>query len=95
MAKQALAEPEPHQAHTTAFTTNNMEPLIQLKYVVASVVYSFIGVIILVISFWIIEKVTPDNLWKELLEKQNIALAIMAAAFMLSIAIIIASAVHG
>lgn len=72
-----------------------MEPLIQLKYVVASVVYSLIGVIILVISFWIIEKVTPDNLWKELLEKQNVALAIMAAAFMLAIAIIIASAVHG
>ena len=72
-----------------------MEPLIQLKYIIASVVYSLIGVIILVVSFWIIEKATPDNLWKELLEKQNIALAIMAAAFMLSIAIIIASAVHG
>ena len=72
-----------------------MESLIELKYVVASIVYSMIGVIILVISFWVIEKITPDNLWRELLEDQNIALAIMAAAFMLSIAIIIASAIHG
>lgn len=72
-----------------------MESLLNMKYVVASVVYSFIGVIVLIVAFYIIEKITPDNLWRELLEKQNVALAIMAAAFMLSIAIIIASAVHG
>lgn len=72
-----------------------MESLIQLKYIVASVVYSMIGVIILVVSFWVIEKITPDNLWRELLQNRNVALAIMAAAFMLSIAIIIASAIHG
>lgn len=72
-----------------------MESLINFKYVIASVLYSFIGVVILVISFYIIEKITPDNLWRELLEKRNVALAIVAAAFMLSIAMIIASAIHG
>jgi len=71
-----------------------MNELIQMKYVVASILYSFIGVAILVISFWIIERITPENLWKELVEKKNTAIAIMAAAFMLSIAIIIASAIH-
>lgn len=71
-----------------------MNELIQMKYVVASILYSFIGVAILVISFWIIEKITPENLWKELVEKRNMAIAVMAAAFMLSIAIIIASAIH-
>ena len=71
-----------------------MNDLIQMKYVVASILYSFIGVAILVISFWIIEKISPENLWKELVEKRNMAIAIMAAAFMISIAIIIASAIH-
>jgi putative membrane protein len=69
--------------------------LINLKYVVNSVVFSFIGIAVLFIAFWIIERITPENLWKEILEKQNIALAILAAAFMLAMSIIIASAIHG
>lgn len=66
-----------------------------MKYVVASVVYSLIGVVVLLVCFIIIEKVSPQNLWREIIEKQNIALSIMAAAFMLAIAIIISSAIHG
>jgi len=72
-----------------------MENYFNIKYIFASVVYSFIGIAILMISFWIIEKITPENLWKEILVNKNNALAIMAAGFMLAIAIIIASAIHG
>lgn len=72
-----------------------MEPLINLKYVIASLVYSLIGILILVITFWAVEKATPDNLWKEILEKQNKALAIIFGAFIIAIAIIIASAIQG
>lgn len=68
---------------------------LNMKYIVASLVYSFIGILILLVSFVIIEKVTPENLWKEIIEKKNIALAILAAAFMIAIAIIISSAIHG
>ncbi len=71
-----------------------MNELIQMKYVIASILYSFIGIAILFVSFWIIEKVTPENLWKELIEKKNMAIAVVAAAFMIAIAIIIASAIH-
>ncbi len=69
--------------------------MINMKYVVASVVYSFLGIAVLVISFVVVEKITPQNLWKEIVEKQNKALAIMAAAFMIAIAMIISSAIHG
>jgi len=72
-----------------------MENYFNIKYIMASVVYSFIGIAILMISFWVIEKITPENLWKEILVNKNNALAIMAAGFMLAIAIIIASAIHG
>lgn len=70
-----------------------MEEL-RLKYILGSVVYSFIGIFILLIVFVIIEKLTPENLWKEILEKRNMALAIMAAALMIAVAIIISSAIH-
>lgn len=72
-----------------------MENLFSVKYIISSILYSLIGIVILIVSFWIIEKITPENLWKEIIEKQNTALAIMAAAFMLAMAIIIASAIHG
>jgi len=66
----------------------------EFKYIMASIVFSFIGIAILGICFWIFEKVTPENLWKEIIEKQNVALAIVSAAFMIAIAIIIGSAIH-
>jgi putative membrane protein len=63
--------------------------------VLNSILYSFLGIAILVVAFVIVEVITPKhNLWKEVVEKQNMALAIVAGFFMLSIAIIIASAVH-
>lgn len=68
---------------------------LNMKYVVASLVYSFLGIFILLVCFVIIEKITPENLWKEIIEKKNIALAILAAAFMIAVAIIISSAIHG
>lgn len=66
----------------------------EYKYIIASIVYSLIGIAILGISFWIFEKVTPENVWKEIIEKQNVALAIVSAAFMIAISLIIASAIH-
>ena len=66
----------------------------EYKYIIASIVYSLIGIAILGISFWIFEKITPENVWKEIIEKQNTALAIVCAAFMIAIALIISSAIH-
>jgi len=64
-------------------------------YVLNALVYAFLGCSIFLLVFWIVEKVTPENLWNEVLEERNVALAIMAAGFMLSISLIIASAIHG
>jgi putative membrane protein len=72
-----------------------MQDIINMKYVAGAFLYSFIGVFILIISFWIIEKITPEDLWKEILVKQNKALAIIAAAFIVAISVIVASAIHG
>ena len=69
--------------------------VLQTKYIIASLVYSFIGIIVLVVCFVIIEKLTPQNLWLEIIEKRNMALAMIAAALIIAVAIIISSAIHG
>lgn len=67
---------------------------ILMDHVIASVVFSLLGIAVLVITFFIVEKITPQKLWKEVIEKNNTAVAMMASAFILAMAIIIASAMH-
>ena len=63
--------------------------------IIASIVYSLLGIGILVAVFMLVEVLTPKhNIRREILEKNNIALAILAGFFMLSMALIIASAIH-
>ncbi|MBL7836097.1 MAG: DUF350 domain-containing protein [Bacteroidetes bacterium] len=71
-----------------------MENYIHIKAIIASVAFSLIGTVLLLVMFWIVEKLTPENIWKEILVNQNKALAIVIGAFVLAIGIIIASAIH-
>ncbi|HXM33145.1 MAG TPA: DUF350 domain-containing protein [Chthoniobacterales bacterium] len=59
-----------------------------------SVLYAFLGVILFVALFVIIDKVTPYHLWRELVEKQNTALAIVVGFTALGICVIVAAAIH-
>jgi uncharacterized membrane protein YjfL (UPF0719 family) len=62
--------------------------------VAATVIYSVIGVAVFWLSFIIIDKITPYDLWKEIVEERNVALAAVVAAMCLGIAIIVAAAIH-
>ncbi len=72
-----------------------MEPLINIKYIISALVFSGIGLVVLAIAFFVFDKLTPGDLWKEIVEKHNVALAITVGAMTLAIAQIIASAIHG
>ncbi len=65
------------------------------KPLIASIIFSLIGIVILIVTFFIVEKIAPENLWKEIVQNKNNALAIMAGAFMIAIAMIISAALHG
>lgn len=67
---------------------------IQLANVVNAVVYAAIGIVIFALAFVVIDKVTPYNLWKEIVQEHNTALAILLGVMSLGICVIIASAVH-
>jgi len=62
---------------------------------IGSLVYSFLGVAFMVLAFIVIDRLTPYNLWKELIENRNQSLATVVAAMTLAIAIIVAAAIHG
>ena len=69
--------------------------LINPQFLINSLVYSILGVIVFLVSFVIIDKITPYNLWRQLVEEKNVALAIVVGAMCLGIAIIVAASVHG
>ncbi|MBY0464977.1 MAG: DUF350 domain-containing protein [Burkholderiales bacterium] len=60
-----------------------------------SILFALLGVIVFWVSFIIIDKLTPYNLWEELVEKQNMALGMVVAAMSLGISLIVAAAIHG
>lgn len=60
-----------------------------------SILFALIGVVIFWVSFLIIDKITPYDLWQEIVEKQNLALAVVVASTALGICIIVAAAIHG
>ena len=61
---------------------------------VGSVVFALIGVAIFWICFVIIDKLTPYDLWAEIVERKNTALAIVVGAMCIAIGMIVASAIH-
>jgi len=63
--------------------------------IVGSIMFALIGVAIFWITFVIIDKLTPYDLWGEIIEKKNVALAIVVGAMCIAIGMIVAAAVHG
>lgn len=69
--------------------------MLTLDTFLASLAYSLLGIVVFVIAFVVIDILTPAKLQVEIVENRNTAVAILAGAGALSIAIIIAAAIHG
>jgi uncharacterized membrane protein YjfL (UPF0719 family) len=66
-----------------------------LNPVLASVVYSVIGAVILCIAMWVTTRIIPFSVKKEIEEDQNTALGIILAAIILGLSLIISAAIQG
>ena len=64
-------------------------------YLLNAVLYAVLGIIIFVGAFALIDKMTPYDLWAEIVEQKNVALAIMVGAMSIGVCIIIAAAMVG
>jgi putative membrane protein len=62
---------------------------------VGSLVYSVLGVVFVIVAFIVIDRLTPYDLWKELVENRNQAVATVVAAMCIAVAIIVAAAIVG
>jgi len=69
----------------------DLKPLAMLS----TVIYSVIGLVVFAVSLFIMSKVTPFSIAKEIGEDQNVALAIIIGSVFISLAIIIQSAIRG
>ena len=62
---------------------------------ISSVVFAGIGVVVFAAAFWLITKIAPFSIRKEIEEDQNTSLGIIIAGVLIGIALIISAAVHG
>jgi uncharacterized membrane protein YjfL (UPF0719 family) len=69
--------------------------IINSNSIINAVVFSSIGLFLFIFGFWFVDRITPYQLWKEVVEEKNVALAIVVGAVSLGICNIIASAIHG
>lgn len=66
-----------------------------LNAVLSSLIFTVIGVFFFGVSFWIIDRVTPFSIRKEIEDDQNTALGIVIGSVILGIALIISAAMQG
>jgi uncharacterized membrane protein YjfL (UPF0719 family) len=66
-----------------------------MTIILDTLAYSAVGIVLFVVSFIILDLLTPGKLWEEIEQKQNTAVAIFAGAIAIGIAIIVAASVHG
>ena len=72
-----------------------MKELLNPAYIVAALLYSVMGLAVFAATFVAVDKLTPYDLWHEIVAKQNRALATILGCLSLGISIIIAAAIHG
>jgi len=60
-----------------------------------TILYALIGVVVLWLAFLVIDKITPYDLWKEIVEEKNLALGVLVGSMFIALGLIIAAAIHG
>lgn len=60
-----------------------------------SLLFTLMGVILFAVCLWLIVKIAPFSIRKEIEEDQNTSLGIIIGSMILGLAIILAAAIHG
>ena len=66
-----------------------------IKAIVSSVIFVAIGLVVFLFAFFLITKITPFSIRKEIEEDQNTSLGIVIGAVIIGLAMIISAAIHG
>ncbi len=63
--------------------------------IVSTLAYAILGIVVAVVSYFIVDMIIPGKMGKQIGEDQNVAIAIVAGATILGICIIIAASIVG
>jgi putative membrane protein len=72
-----------------------MENLINMSHLAGAIIYSVIGCIGFAVAFKVVDVLTPHDMWNEIFEEHNNALAIIIGCLAIGMSIIIAAAIRG
>ena len=92
VADPAIAQDGAQVAHRGG---QELVPGVYLGELLAVVTYGLIGLALSILGYVVFEKVAPFPVRKEIEEDQNVALGIVIGSVILSIAIVVSSAIQG
>jgi uncharacterized membrane protein YjfL (UPF0719 family) len=61
----------------------------------SSAAFAALGVVVFILTFWLITKLTPFSMIKEIEHDQNTALAVLVASVIIGVAMIVSAAIIG
>jgi putative membrane protein len=62
---------------------------------VSSAAFAALGIVVFSVTFWLITKIAPFSIIKEIEHDQNTALAVLVASVIIGIAMIVSAAIIG
>ena len=65
-----------------------------LKYILSTILYSMLGLVLFIFSLIVIEKITKFSITKKVVEEGNVAVSIVIGSIMIAMGIIISAAIH-
>ncbi|MGB0717165.1 MAG: DUF350 domain-containing protein [Phycisphaerae bacterium] len=68
--------------------------ILQLWELIPTIIYFVVGVILFCFSIWLMSKIAPFSIRKEIEEDQNVALAILMGSALIGIALILSSVIR-
>lgn len=85
------------QFNQHAFSLLAQETSLQLlgRHLLAAVVFSIVGIVVLVVSLFLMDKLTPFSIVHEIVEEHNQAMALIIGAIVIGVSLIIAAAILG
>jgi len=78
------------QVQTPSAAGGGYRPANLMEAVISTIVFSVIGIILAIVGFKLFDLAIPFSLEKEICEKNNIAVAMLASAMVLGICVIVA-----
>ena len=67
----------------------------EIKVFVISTIYAVLGMVLLFIGYRVFDWMTPADMQKKIFEEGNVAVGILAGSFIVGLAIVILSGIHG